>query len=157
MTLPDYYIIIIYYIIILTTSQGSRPARPAEPGTLKASLEITPAIASLTEGVVFHYYHNYYKDNHQHHQHHQRHGNQNLHHHHHHHHQCFMMTKYECCPPWREKYIITITLSAMIMIISADNDNQHDAKGERPPKREADGEAETWRGRWRRGGGRRGG
>ena len=50
MTLPDY------------SSQGSRPARPAEPGTLKASLEITPAIASLTEGVVFHYYHHYIKD-----------------------------------------------------------------------------------------------
>ena len=33
--------------------QGSRPARPAEPGTLKASLENTPAIASLTEGVNF--------------------------------------------------------------------------------------------------------
>ena len=50
--------------------QGSRPARPAEPGTLKASLETTPAIASLTEGVTmsiiiiitmssFHYYQRY--------------------------------------------------------------------------------------------------
>ena len=36
--------------------QGSRPARPAEPGTLKASLENTPAIASLTEGVPFFQY-----------------------------------------------------------------------------------------------------
>ena len=34
--------------------EGSQPARPAEPGTLKASLLSTPRIQSLTEGVSAH-------------------------------------------------------------------------------------------------------
>ena len=37
-----------------SSMEGSQPARPAEPGTLKASLLSTPRIQSLTEGVSAH-------------------------------------------------------------------------------------------------------
>ena len=37
-----------------TSMEGSQPAAPAEPGTLRASLVSLPRISSLTEGVSAH-------------------------------------------------------------------------------------------------------